>query len=97
MNNFGFSRLALLLACCTAAAQADESTVRIEKAPAAAIVRANCSICHSIDYIPMNSPFMKKAAWDAEVHKMIKVLGAPVPDKDVAAIVDYLTKYYGVE
>ncbi len=97
MKNVGISRLALLLVCCSSAARADESTLRITNAPAAAIVRANCSICHSIDYIPMNSPFLNKTAWDAEVHKMIQALGAPVPDKDVAAIVDYLTKYYGVQ
>jgi hypothetical protein len=45
----------------------------------------------------MNSPFLKRAAWEAEVRKMIKVMGAPIPEQEVATIVDYLTRNYGVE
>jgi len=60
-------------------------------------VRAYCSSCHSIDYIQMNSAFMKKASWEAEVRKMIKVMGAPVPEAEVARIVGYLAANYGVE
>ncbi len=44
----------------------------------------------------MNSRFMARAAWEAEVRKMMKVMGAPIPEGDVAAIVDYLTEHYGV-
>ena len=60
-------------------------------------MRANCSICHSLDYIQMNSPFMKRAAWEAEVRKMIKVMGAPIAEEKVQTLVDYLTRNYGVE
>jgi cytochrome c5 len=79
------------------AAHADESALRLKDAPEATTVRAYCSICHSVDYIPMNSPFMKKAGWEAEVRKMVKVMGAPVPEDEVARIVGYLTANYGVE
>ena len=85
------------LLLCSATSGADESTLRIKDAPQAATVRAYCSSCHSIDYIQMNSPFMKKAGWEAEVRKMIKVMGAPVPEDEVARIVDYLATNYGVE
>ena len=81
------------------AAQAlgDEAAIRLKNAPQAALVRARCSICHSADYIQMNSPFLNKAGWDAEVRKMIKVMGAPIPADEVAQIVDYLSTYYGTE
>jgi len=80
-----------------AAARADEGALRLKDAPAVATVRSYCSGCHSVDYILMNSAFMKKAGWDAEVRKMIKVMGAPVPEGEVAQIVDYLATNYGVE
>ena len=78
-------------------AQAGEAGIELKAAPQTALVRARCSICHSADYIPMNSAFMNKAAWEAEVKKMIKVMGAPIPDAEVAEIVDYLVSYYGVQ
>jgi cytochrome c5 len=89
--------LALLLLGPLSAARADESALRLKDGPEAVTVRAHCSICHSVDYIQMNAPFMKKAAWEAEVKKMMKVMGAPVPEEEAARIVDYLTRNYGVE
>jgi cytochrome c5 len=89
---------ALLAASLLAAgAHGDESHVRLAKDPGADLVRARCAICHSLDYIPMNSPFMTKTAWEAEVRKMIKVMGAPVAEGEVAPIVDYLAAHYGPE
>ena len=38
-----------------------------------------CIACHSVDYIPMNSRFLDKAGWTADVNKMINVFGAPIP------------------
>ena len=43
----------------------------------------------------MNSPFLNAAGWNAEVTKMIKAMGAPIPDDDAKAIADYLAKNYG--
>jgi hypothetical protein len=45
----------------------------------------------------MNSRFLKRAGWEAEVAKMIKVMGAPIPEADVPRIVDYLTRNYGID
>ena len=97
MNILKRTGLALLLFGPPSAALADESALRLKEGPEAVTVRANCSICHSVDYIQMNAPFMKKAAWEAEVRKMMKVMGAPVPEEEVPRIVDYLTRNYGVE
>jgi len=94
MTRLGFGLLATVLA---AGAGADETQLRLKDAPEAVLVRASCSSCHSVDYIQMNSPFMNRAGWEAEVKKMIKVMGAPVRDEDVGAIVGYLTHNYGVE
>ena len=53
-------------------------------------------MCHSLDYIPMNSLFLDRKGWEASVTKMIKVMGAPIPEADdAAAIVDYLARNYG--
>jgi mono/diheme cytochrome c family protein len=85
----------LLAGLCGSALAGED--VRLKDAPGRDLVLGNCSACHSVDYIPMNSPFMKRAAWEATVNKMIKVMGAPIRPEDVAAIVEYLTKNYGVE
>ena len=77
-------------------ATADETRIRIKEGPEAAIVTANCSSCHSLDYVQMNSRFMKRAGWEAEVKKMVSVMGAPVSEADALKIVDYLTREYGV-
>jgi mono/diheme cytochrome c family protein len=84
--------LALVLAT---PALADESKIALKKAPGLDKVEANCAACHSLDYIPMNSPFPNAALWDAEVTKMIKAFGAPIDDADAKAIGDYLKKNYG--
>ena len=59
-------------------------------------VQNNCTACHSADYVktqPRGEKF-KKDFWAAEVTKMIKVYGAPIDDKDVGKIVDYLAANY---
>jgi cytochrome c5 len=76
-------------------AAADESTVRLNEGAEATTVIANCSGCHSLDYIQMNSRFLKRADWEASVKKMVTVMGAPVSEVDAARIVDYLTREYG--
>ena len=78
-------------------AHTDEATLKLKDAPDAALVVSKCSICHSVDYIQMNAPFMKRVGWEAEVGKMVKVMGAPLDEADVARVVDYLTQQYGSE
>lgn len=83
------------IAACAAAA-ADETSIHLKDGPEAALVTANCSGCHSLDYIQMNSVFLKRAQWEAAVKKMIGVMGAPISDTDAAKLVDYLSREYGV-
>ena len=87
--------LALGLLLAATVARADESALHIADGPGAELVRARCAACHSLDYIQMNAPFMARAAWDAEVRKMIRAFGAPVTDAEVDPIVDYLASGYG--
>lgn len=85
---------ATLFAC--AGALADESSLQLKPAAETVTVVAGCSVCHSVDYIQMNSRFMKRAGWEAEVKKMVSVMGAPVSADDQARILEYLTREYGV-
>jgi len=78
-----------------AAYAADESQVRLKDGPGRDLVSNNCAICHSLDYIQMNSPFLDRKGWEAEVAKMINAYHAPVDKDNVAAIVDYLARHYG--
>ena len=87
--------LAGLVALMAMPALADDLTITLKKAPGVDKVEANCQACHTLAYIPMNSPFLNAAGWTAEVTKMIKAYGAPVDDADAKAIADYLAKNYG--
>jgi len=85
----------LFFSLAAAAAHSGEASIHLKGGEQAVLVQLRCSTCHSLDYIVMNSPFLSRAPWDAEVRKMIKIMGAPIPDNEVASIVDYLTQYYG--
>ena len=87
----------VLIAALTMAlpAAAAEQPVELKKAPGLDKVEGNCSGCHSLDYIVMNSPFPSAALWDAEVTKMIKAFGAPISEADAKTIADYLKANYG--
>ena len=90
----------LLLAAALAGslgAHASEGQLKPATDADTALVMARCAGCHSVDYIQMNSTFMKRTTWEAEVKKMIKAYGAPVADEEAVRIVDYLTRHYGVE
>lgn len=87
--------IGVLALAASAAARADEAQVALKEGPGRDVVAANCSMCHSLDYIPMNSVFLDRKGWEASVAKMIKAMGAPIRSEDVPAIVDYLTRNYG--
>ena len=55
-----------------------------------------CSQCHSTRYITMQPP-LPAATWEAEVNKMIKTLGAPIPDPSAKKIILYLQQNYTPE
>lgn len=78
-------------------ARSDESQLKLVAAPGVALVNSRCAICHSVDYIGMNSPFLKRAGWEAEVRKMVKVMGAPIPEAEIPLLVEYLTAHYGAD
>lgn len=84
-----------LLLFAAAPALAQESQLRLRDGPGRQLVEANCVMCHSLDYIPMNSPFLDRKGWEASVNKMIKVMGAPIAEADAQKIVDYLAGQYG--
>lgn len=87
--------LSVLLAASIATAAADETSLRLTEGPGLTQVQASCSMCHSLDYILMNSPFQDKAAWEKTVNKMVKVMGAPLTAEDITAVVAYLDTHYG--
>ena len=73
-----------------------EETAAFKPGDGLDVVKSNCAACHSADYVktqPRGEKF-RKDFWAAEVTKMIKVYGAPIEDKDVGKIVDYLTANY---
>lgn len=65
------------------------------QAPGVELAQANCLMCHSTEYVAMQPPMPRKF-WEAAVKKMKEKFGAPTPDTQVAALVDYLTANYGV-
>jgi mono/diheme cytochrome c family protein len=87
--------LALAATSIALAAAAEEKPIELKKGAGLDKVESNCSGCHSLDYIVMNSPFPNAALWDAEVTKMIKAFGAPISENDAKVIAEYLKKNYG--
>lgn len=87
--------IAFVAALIALPALADEQTIKLKPGAGLDKVEGNCQACHTLAYIPMNSPFPSAALWDAEVTKMIKAYGAPIDDADAKAIKEYLTKNYG--
>jgi hypothetical protein len=77
-------------------AAANEQPVRLKQGSGLDKVESNCGACHSLDYIPMNSPFLNAVGWDAEVTKMINAFGAPIDQADVRVIAEYLGTNYGL-
>jgi len=92
MRSFAIVVAAVLMA---GAALADEQEIKLKPGAGLDKVEGNCQACHSLAYIPMNSPYLNAAGWDAEVTKMIKAMGAPIDDADAKAIKEYLAKNYG--
>lgn len=55
-----------------------------------------CSLCHSTRYITMQPP-LPAATWEAEVTKMRKTFGAPIPDASAVLIIKYLQAHYTLD
>lgn len=56
-------------------------------------VQAYCSTCHSTRYITMQPP-LPSETWEAEVNKMVKVMGQPIPEDVQLVIIKYLQAHY---
>jgi mono/diheme cytochrome c family protein len=84
-----------LLSLSSGPALADEQAIKLKDGPGRDAVETNCGICHSLDYIEMNSPFPDEKLWQAEVAKMINVFGAPVEPDEAKTVIDYLVSNYG--
>ena len=87
--------VALVLLAAPSAPYPDENRVQLKPGTGRDLVIGRCAACHSQDYIPMNSPFLDRKGWEAEVNKMVKAYGAPMDPDEVAKIVDYLATNYG--
>jgi hypothetical protein len=87
--------LAIAASCAALGAMAGEEKVRLKDGPGLDKVRQNCVACHSLDYIPLNSPFLDHKGWEATVTKMSKAYGAPIKPEDATVIAEYLAKNYG--
>ncbi len=85
----------IALALAATAVIAAEQRTALKDGPGRDKVEASCASCHSLDYIVMNSTFMNRQLWDAEVTKMIKAFGAPISEADGKEIADYLARNYG--
>jgi cytochrome c553 len=64
--------------------------------PNADTVNADCLACHSAGMV-LNQPALSRSEWQAEVDKMRTAYKAPIDQKDVALIVDYLVSIRGKE
>ena len=73
-----------------------EETAKLKPGPNLETVQNNCTACHSAEYITTQpqGPKFKKEFWQAEVTKMIKAYGAPIDERDVDKIVEYLSESY---
>lgn len=72
-----------------------KDTARLKAAPGSDLATAQCATCHSFDYVSTQPPGKPLAFWKAEVEKMKKVYGAPIPDDQIDPIARYLTQAYG--
>jgi hypothetical protein len=71
----------------------DDAMAQLKPGPNVEVVRNNCSVCHSTDYI-VRQPGSDAKKWEGEVEKMVKVYGARISEADTKAIVDYLATAY---
>jgi cytochrome c5 len=63
---------------------------------AADAINTNCLSCHSAGMV-LIQPNLAKAAWTAEVDKMIHTFKAPIDQRNATAIVDYLSQTKGAK
>ncbi len=72
-----------------------KETATLKSGPGADMANDHCLICHSAQYISTQPRDKPLAFWKAEVEKMRKVYGAPIPDDEIDPLAEYLTQSYG--
>ena len=78
-------------------ARADDLPAPLQTGAGSEVVDANCNVCHTSDYIVMNSVFLTAAQWTAEVTKMRTAFGASIDDATAAEITAYLSAHYATK
>jgi len=76
---------------------ADPEPLVASPLPGYAKAQGVCLACHSSEYLRYQPPNAARPYWDAMVKRMKGVFNAPIDDKDMPDIVDYLVKTYGNE
>ncbi len=69
-------------------------TASFKPGPGSEIANGQCLTCHSVEYVETQPP-MPLTFWAAEVKKMQKTYGAPIPDNQIERLADYLANTYG--
>ena len=104
MKRIGAALLAFVMLAGAGARLAFAAGLKIELPPETATLKAGagadlankqCLVCHSGDYITTQPRDKPLAFWKAEVTKMKKVYGAPIPDDQIDQIAQYLAENYG--
>jgi mono/diheme cytochrome c family protein len=72
-----------------------QETATLKPGAGADAANGQCLICHSAEYITTQPRDKPLAFWKAEVAKMKKVYGAPIPDDQIDSLAEYLTRSYG--
>ena len=71
-----------------------DDDVQYAQGPGADVMNQNCTACHSANMV-LAQPALSATQWKSEVEKMRNTYKAPVQEKDVPAIVAYLTALSG--
>lgn len=72
----------------------ETAALRPSPLPGYALARQHCVACHSVDYISSQPPGSSREYWEKTVRKMKTAFGWPLPEQDVAPLVDYLAQTY---
>src|ERR1700747_2069260 len=72
----------------------DDAYAELAPGPGVEVVRANCGLCHSTDYIVIQ-PRGDARQWQGVVTKMRKTYGAAINEQDAQTIVEYLVSAHG--
>ena len=55
-----------------------------------------CAICHSAEYVYIQPPH-PEATWEKIVHKMKSAFGCPIPEDQIAQLVEYLVSQNSID